>query len=224
MQNFDHHHPIASITASARSPSAVLAGSVYASSRSRAIIFPIVALLLLGLAAYFLWIAQTTSAPAAESRTDTQRLAVYNRQVAKLEQQMAGYIAESVETKLKKIEQRLSTGSVGSEEIRDFEELKGQILQLQKYTAGANGNLIDPSRLDHPRLQPTAGSQIAEPIGNFLNDSEKLKYFAYLGFASCSAMALLIGGYWWHQETQMRKLMALSTKLPLLPSPETYKD
>jgi hypothetical protein len=219
MSNFEHQQPITPLVVSERSIAMAVAAHGWANGKTRTILAFTIALLLC-LAVYFFWLIwQSNPQLAEQTSSDSRRLERYNQQLAKLEAQMAGYIADSVETKLRKIEQHLTAGAVGAEEIQDFEELKREILHLQQYTAGKNGNFTDTSRVDHPRLQQTTGSQAAGTYSELIDDLMAGKVLAYLGFASCSMMALLVGGLWWQQEARVRKLMNMSPTTPLLPAP-----
>ena len=112
-------------------------------SRFGSILLTLAIVVLLLLAGYLAVVAHRLDSELVIARMeltpDGWRLRQYHRQMEALEEKMAGYIADSVETKLHTIEQRVTAGSVGSDEIRQFEELKNELQLLQRYTAGKDG-------------------------------------------------------------------------------------
>jgi len=190
-------------------------------SRFSSVLLSLAILVLLVLAGSLAVVAHRLNSDLVIARMDLTpdgwRLRQYDRQVQALEEKMAGYIADSVDSKLHKIEQRVAAGVVGSDEIRQFEELKGEIQLLQRYTAGKDGGVTDPARLDHPRLQPLPGSRPEMVRSDLLGELVELKSLLYLGIASCGMMAILVGGYWWQSELRWRRSLATPVVVPLLP-------
>lgn len=192
------------------------------SSRFGSILLTLAIVVLLALAGYLAVVAHRLDSELVIARMeltpDGWRLRQYHRQMEVLEEKMAGYIADSVETKLHNIEQRVSAGSVGNDEIRQFEELKSELQLLQRYTVGKDGAVTDSARRDHPRLQPIPGSRIEPVQTEVLGELVQLKYLLYMGIASCGMMAMLVGGYWWQNEQRLRRRLTAPVVLPLLPS------
>ena len=228
MSNPQHNQQLPALPAAHRSIGSAIEAYGRASQQARNLFFLVSMAVLLGFAAYFLVLSvavdRRLAANDAAVSSDAERLMRYNQQLTALEGRMAGYLADSVESQLRRMDQRLSSGNVGPDEIKEFEALKNQIQLLQSYTVGKAGNLTDPSSHDHPRLQQSASSLPYGVGGGFLDDMTTLKYLAYLGFASCSVVALLVGGYWWRQEYQLRRLVAMSANIPLLPSPHASDE
>jgi hypothetical protein len=204
-------------------PTALESGSEagFGSRRIGSIVLTLAIVVLLLLAGYLAIVAHRLDSDLVIARMDLTpdgwRLRQYHRQMEVLEEKMAGYIADSVETKIHTIEQRVSAGSVGNDEIRQFEELKNELQLLQRYTSGKDGSVTDSSRRDHPRLQPTPGSRVEPAQAEIFGELVQVKYLLYLGIASCGMMAMLMGGYWWQQELRWRRRLVPPTAVPLLP-------
>ncbi|NJD05481.1 MAG: hypothetical protein FIA97_03155 [Methylococcaceae bacterium] len=211
------------IVSASLQPTAVdsMTGAGAGSSRIGSILLTLAIAVLLLLAGYLAIVAHRLDSDLVIARMDLTpdgwRLRQYHRQMEVLEEKMAGYIADSVETKLHAIEQQVTAGSVGSDEIRQFEELKNELQLLQRYTTGKDGAVTDSSRRDHPRLQPTPGSRVEPPQSEILGELVQVKYLLYLGIASCGMMAMLMGGYWWQSELRWRRRLTSPTVVPLLP-------
>ena len=146
---------------------------------------------------------------------DATRIRLYNEKLEALQNRMTVFVADSVETKLKTLEQNVALGSVGAQEIKTLEELKGEVKLLETYSAGKRANLTDPARLDHPRFQTTPGSEAAAGSGELLYEVTQMKRLLYLGIASCGFVGCMIGGYWWRITGRARRLGG-AARTPLL--------
>ncbi|QSA98336.1 hypothetical protein [Methylococcus sp. EFPC2] len=145
---------------------------------------------------------------------DGARIGQYSRQIAALEEKMSVFIADSVEDRLRTLERNVAEGKVGEQEIRGIEALKSEVKLLETYAAGKGGNIIDPARLDHPRLQPVPGSPPTARYDQMLDELMRLKQLLYLSIASSGTVGLFLGGYWWRNTLRVRSLQAApDTKL-----------
>jgi len=148
---------------------------------------------------------------------DALRIRQYNEKLETLQNRMAVFVADSVETKLKTLEKNVTAGTVGSQEIKTLEELKGEVKLLETYSAGKRANLTDPARLDHARFQTTPGSENALVAGgDLLYEVSQMKRLLYLGIASCGFVGLMIGGYWWQINARVKRLASDRARTPLL--------
>lgn len=147
---------------------------------------------------------------------DAKRIQFYNEKLEALQDRMTVFVADSVETKLKALEKNVTSGTVGTQEIKTLEELKGEVKLLQNYSTGKRGNLTDPARLDHARFQVTPGTQNVTSSGDLLYEVSQMKRLLYLSIASCGFVGLMIGGYWWHSATRIRRLAVHKSSHPLL--------
>lgn len=137
---------------------------------------------------------------------DTDKIRIYNQQLESLQGKMAGFIADSVETKLRTLEKSVAAGTVGTEEFRTFEELKSELKLLETYSLGTSGNGMDQARLDHQRFQVLPGSRQTTSAGDLMREVLHLQNLFYLGIASCGMIGLLVGGYWWQHEARHKRL------------------
>ena len=137
---------------------------------------------------------------------DARRIRQYNEKLESLQDRMTVFVADSVETKLKTLEKNVTAGTVGTQEIKTLEELKGEVKLLQNYSSGKHANLTDPSRLDHPRFQTTPGSQATATSGDLLYDVSQMKRLLYISIASCGFVGFMIGGHWWHSASRAKRL------------------
>jgi hypothetical protein len=155
--------------------------------------------------------------------SDTVKIRQYNQKLEALQDRMTAFVADSVETKIKTLEKNVTEGTVGTQEIKTLEELKGEVKLLEKYSAAKGGNLTDSSRLDHARFQITPGSQSTASSGDLLYEVSKMKRLLYLGIASCGFVGFLIGGYWWQGHIRVKRL-SREMPLPRLLVRKTEKD
>jgi hypothetical protein len=149
---------------------------------------------------------------AAVEDSDTIRIHQYNQKLEALQDRMTAFVADSVENKLKILEKNVTEGTVGVQEIKTLEELKGEVKLLEKYSVGRKGNLTDSTRLDHARFQITPGTQNITASEDLLHEVSQMKRLLYLGIASCGFVGFLIGGYWWQTNSRIKRL---SRELPL---------
>ena len=138
--------------------------------------------------------------------SDTIRIRQYNQKLENLQDRMTVFVADSVETKLKSLERNVTDGSVGAQEIKILEELKGEVKLLENYSHGKGGKLTDSSRLDHPRFQITPGTQNTSSSGDLLYEVSQMKRLLYLSIASCGFVGFLVGGYWWQSNTRNKRV------------------
>ncbi len=138
--------------------------------------------------------------------SDTVRIRQYNQKLENLQDRMTVFVADSVETKLKSLERNVTDGSVGAQEIKILEELKGEVKLLENYSHGKGGKLTDSSRLDHPRFQITPGTQNTSSSGDLLYEVSQMKRLLYLSIASCGFVGFLVGGYWWQSNTRNKRV------------------
>lgn len=146
---------------------------------------------------------------------DTAKIRIYNQQLASLQERMTGFIAGSVEAKLRTLEHSVASGTVGAQEIRMFEELRNELKLLETYSAGRSGNLTDQARLDHPRLQASPDFAAPDPNGELLREILQLKVLFYFSIASCSLVGAMVCAYWW-QHSRVKRLQAPFSGVSLL--------
>jgi len=142
---------------------------------------------------------------ASVEDSDAVRIRQYNQKLEELQDRMTVFVADSVETKLKTLEKNVTDGSVGTQEIKILEDLKGEVKLLEKYSSGKGGRLTDSSRLDHPRFQITPGTQSTTSSGDLLYEISQMKRLLYLSIASCGFVGFLIGGYWWQSNSRIKR-------------------
>lgn len=147
-----------------------------------------------------------------EESGDSAKIKNYGNQLQSLQNKMTGFIAESLETRLAKLEKNVASGSVGTEEIRTFEELKEQLKLLENYSAGQDGNLIDPVKLEHQRFQ-AVNKLPAE--SDMFREMMRLKNLFYISLASSGFAAVMIGGYWWRSHQRDKQLALAMAQMAL---------
>ncbi len=143
---------------------------------------------------------------AGAGDSDTVKIRQYNHKLEALQDRMTAFVADSVEIKLKSLEKHVADGTVGVQEIKTLEELKGEVKLLENYSAGKGGNLTDTSRLDHARFQLTPGNQNTTSNADLLYEVSQMKRMLYLGIASCGFVGFLLGGYWWQSNSRIKRL------------------
>lgn len=147
---------------------------------------------------------------------DSAKIRHYNQQLASLQERMTAFIADSVENRLHALEKNIEAGDVGTQDIRNFEELRNELKLLESYAGGKAGNLTDSSRLEHPRFQVTPGTQGAVVNGDMIAELIQLKTLLYISIASCGMVAFMMGGYWWQSNAKVKRLQSTISKPPLL--------
>lgn len=148
--------------------------------------------------------------------SDAVRIRQYNEKLESLQNRMTVFVADSVETKLKTLEKNVTAGTVGAQELKTLEELKGEVKLLENYSTGKRANLTDPARLDHARFQITPGTEnTALAADDLLYEVTQMKRLLYLGIASCSFVGLMLGGYWW-SGSRVKRLSSVMPRTPLL--------
>lgn len=186
-----------------------LAGSPILDMQRRGQVLAMVSLVLLLLvSAALLWnsshLVKRFEAPAAVS--GNEKIKLYGQQLASLQQRMAGFIADSVEDRLRKLEGRVAAGTVGAEEIQAFEDLRNELKLLESYAQGRELQQADLDRTDHPRFQMSPGSSVRASDVDVLDELVDLKTLTYFSIASCGFAALLVSGYWWQQNARIKRL------------------
>ncbi|MBS1212649.1 MAG: hypothetical protein H6R26_1266 [Proteobacteria bacterium] len=183
---------------------------------------PLVALcLLMVLSGLLLWNSSHLLARFEPGATrvggDSDKIRLYSQQLASLQERMTGFIADSVETRLRALERNVAAGTVGAAEIKAFEDLRNELKLLESYTSGKDRFLIEPSLRDHPRFQMTPGSSQTISKGELFGEVVELKNLTYFSIASCGLVACMIGGYWWQQNARAKRLeYALSRRALLM--------
>jgi hypothetical protein len=187
-------------------------------------------LVFLGLGLYLL-LESTQIASRVQSKFvgvesgDAQRIREYNQRLEVLQERMTSFIADSVDDRLRTLEKNVESGKVGATEIGAIQELKHEVKLLETYSAGKGGDFTDPSRMDHPRFQPTPGSRQAASLADMAGEISRLKTWLYLGLGSCGAGFLMIGSYWLRDRARMRRLLPKNlSEVPLLPSARREED
>lgn len=148
---------------------------------------------------------------------DTARISLYNQKLEALQDRMSVFVADSVETKLNTLERSVGAGTVGAQEIRTLEELKGEVQLLAKYSAGKGGNFTDQSKMDHARFQIIPAMQ-NNAGGDLLYEISQMKRLLYFGIASCGLVGFLLGGMCWHGHSRVKRLAHDLPKQRLLAS------
>lgn len=176
--------------------------------------------LLLLVSAALLWnsthlVKRFESRPAPASGSD--KIKLYGEQMASLQQRMAGFIADSVEDRLRRLEVQVAAGTVGATEIKAFEDLRNELKLLESYAQGKELRQADLDRSDHPRFQMNPGSSVKAADADLLGEVVELKNLTYFSIASCGFAALMISGYWWQQHSRMKRLATELGHRPLLP-------
>lgn len=196
--------------------------SPMADMQRRGQVLALMALVLLMLVSAALLWNSTHLVNRFESRLATaadgeNKIKLYSAQLASLQERMAGFIADSVETRLRKLEGQVAAGTVGAAEIQAFEDLRNELKLLESYGSGRQRGFADPDRRDHPRFQPTPGSTTSAADAQLLGEVVELKNLTYFSIASCGFAALMISGYWWQHQSRARRIAA--ERVPLLGGP-----
>jgi hypothetical protein len=147
---------------------------------------------------------------------DATRIRQYNEKLEALQNRMTVFVADSVESKLKTLEQNVALGTVGTQEIKTLEELKGEVKLLETYSVGKGLNLTDPARLDHVRFKISPGIENTPTSGDLLYEVSQMKRLLYISIASCGFVGLMIGGYWWQLTSRVKRLSSDRPRIPLL--------
>jgi hypothetical protein len=147
---------------------------------------------------------------------DARRIQQYNEKLESLQNRMTVFVADSVENKIRSLERNVAAGTVGAQEIKTLEELRGEVKLLENYSVGRRANLTDPARLDHARFQATPGSENIASGGDLLYEVSQMKRLLYISIASCGLVGLMIGGYWWQTAARVKRLASDRPRTPLL--------
>ena len=161
------------------------------------------------------FVSQFQTKFAVESE-DSAKIRRYNLQLASLQERMTAFIADSVENRLRSLEKNIQAGEVGTQDIRNFEELRNELKLLESYAAGNGGNLTDSSRLEHPRFQVTPGTKDVGANRDMIAELVQLKTLLYISIASCGVVAFMVGGYWWQSSAKVKRLQSAPVHRPLL--------
>lgn len=148
------------------------------------------------------------------------RLRAIGRQVEALRGKLHGALAESVEIRLKALEQNIDTGKVGAEDIRTFEELLKDLKLLENYAESSPAVALDYGQRDHNRLRPMARSEDAVGNGNLVKELADLKTLIYFCMAGLGTSTVVVVGYYWvlHRR-DYRRIHTVVGQLPVLPRP-----
>jgi hypothetical protein len=154
---------------------------------------------------------------------DNVKLRRYQAQLNTIKENMAAVVSESLETRMRRLEQSVASGTVGSPEIQALDDLSRDLHVLEKYTSGINGNVMDGERLMHPRFRTGEGALPDSAINvdsDSLRELAQVKHLLYFSVASCSMALVLVGGYWWRNVLHLRRLTSDVSQRTALPRPE----
>ena len=153
--------------------------------------------------------------PSIES-PDSVKLRRYQVQLNTIKENMATVVSDSLETRMRRLEQSVAAGTVGSQEIQALDDLSRDLHVLEKYTSGNNGNVMDTERLMHPRFR-TQAEVLPDSGSDSLRELVRVKHLLYFSVASCSVALVLVGGYWWRNVIHVRRLGADTARRVALP-------
>lgn len=145
---------------------------------------------------------------AAESHGDP-RLHAITQQVEALQGKFSAVLAESVEIRLKTLEQNIANGKAGPDDLKTFESLKSDLKLLENY-AGRTGNTLgfDYARQEHPRYRAVVESQHVWRNDELHSALLELKNVFYACLGTLAMSLLMLGGYWLWQRGRIRRLEA----------------
>jgi hypothetical protein len=157
-------------------------------------------------------------AKLAAETSGGNRLHALNQHMEALQGKFSALLADSVEVRLKALEQSVETGKVGADDLRIFESLKNDLQALQSYAQRSGATGLDYARLEHDRYRAVAASA-PTPRGNELqSELLELKTLFYGCLAVLAVALLALYSYWSSQRRNLRRLELLAT-LPMLAGP-----
>lgn len=150
------------------------------------------------------------------------RLRAIGRQMEILRSKFHGVLADSVEMRLKALEQSIDAGKVVAEDFRAFEQLQKDLELLENYLGGAPAAALDSGQREHGRYRPLPQGEPAVGEGEMLRELSALKtlfYFCLAGLAT-STVAML-GYYWVFQRGVSRRIDTAVGRFPALTRPSS---
>lgn len=154
---------------------------------------------------------------AVEAHGDA-RLHAINQHVEVLQGKFNALLAESVEVRLKALEQSVANGRIGGDDLRNFETLKNDLKLLENYTEKSGGNLTDYAPQEHPRFQAMPSTQKVWRPEELRSEFLQLQNLFYLCLAVLALSFLMVTGYWFWQRHRFRRLESPAAH-PLLARP-----
>lgn len=152
------------------------------------------------------------------TETGGDRMRVMGQELASLQGRLHGLMADSVEIRLKTLEQNLASGHVTPDVLHQFEILQNDIRALETYADGPGSPNLDKVTPDHPRYAAmgVAGAPALTKAEMF-REISKLRTLLYLCFTGLVATGgVLLGRYWLTASRPPQIVDARHTRPPLL--------
>lgn len=109
-------------------------------------------------------------------------------EVSALKGQLAGMVGNSIETKLRNLEENIRADNVSAVDLGTIQEIKNEIKMLREYSNS-------PAAI--AAQQPDAAASVALlNNGQLLNEFSQLKFLIYVSIASCGLLIAIVGGVW----------------------------
>lgn len=152
------------------------------------------------------------------TETGGERMKAMGGQMVLLQGRLHGLMADSVEIRLKALEQNLAGGHVTPEVMHQFEVLQNDIKALESYSQGPESPNLDAAIPDHPRY--ASASSVPPPAltkVEMFREISRLRTLLYLCLTGLVATGgVLLGRYWLTTSSTPRLPHARASKPPLL--------
>ena len=146
------------------------------------------------------------------------RMKAMGGQMVLLQSRLHGLMADSVEIRLKALEQNMASGHVTPEVMHQFEVLQNDIKVLESYTQGPDSPNLDTAIPEHPRYA-SAVAQGAPGLTKveMFREISRLRTLLYLCLTGLVATGgVLLGRYWLTSARSAQLPHTPSRKPPLL--------
>jgi hypothetical protein len=146
------------------------------------------------------------------------RIQAIGQQLEGLRGKLNGLLAESVEIRLKSLEQSIADGKVNGDEMAALQSLQNDFRQIETYSSVTGGVSFDSARGEHPRFQSVTGP-IPARMGNqeLLREIARLRTLFYLCLTGLVAGAGVMGARQvWIRTHKTAQLGSTSNRQPLL--------
>jgi hypothetical protein len=132
------------------------------------------------------------------TETGGDRMKAMGQELASLQGRLQGLMADSVEIRLKALEQNLASGHVTPDVLHQFEVLQNDIRALETYSDGPDSPNLDRVIPDHPRYAAMAAAGApALTKAEMFREISKLRTLLYLCLTGLVATGgVLLGRYW----------------------------
>ncbi len=159
----------------------------------------------------------------SRSKNWSNRPEVYQK-VEMLKGKMDTLVTGSMENKINRLENNLSSGVIRKSDLETIQELKTDLQILKTYSEQNSISSLAMTGGKHNSRSLSAGAMISYP-DELLQEISNMKNLFYLSIASCGFLVVVVSGAWLYSSARLKQLrgtMIYRQTLLNKPNPDLY--